>query len=318
MKKVLLTDFTWEAPVVERAVYEPAGLELVLPPATDEASLRAAAVGCVAITTCYARVTDGVMEAAGPNLRHVARYGVGVDNIDLAAARRRGLIVTNVPDYCVDEVSDEALALTLDLTRRTTQLDRSMRAGQWAPRAAGPIYRLRGRTFGIIGLGRIGTAAARKAAAFGFTVIAYDPFLSAERVSERGARQVDLPTLLAESDVISLHAPLTDQTRHIIDAAALARVKPTTYLVNTARGPLVENEALVAALRAGRLAGAGLDVQEGEPLPTSHPLFSFDNVILAPHVAFYSEESLVDLQRSVAEEVARVAAGQPPRNPIAP
>ena len=314
--KVLLTDFTWEAPVVERSIYDAAGLELIVAPAGDEASLCAAAPGCAAITTCYAKVTARVMDAAGPGLRHIARYGVGVDNIDIAAATARGILVTNVPDYCIDEVSDQALAMMLDLGRRTTALDRSMRAGQWAPQAAGPIYRLRGRTCGIIGLGRIGTATAAKAAAFGLRVIAYDPYLTAEQAAQRGAQLVDLPTLLAESDYISLHAPLTDETRHIINAGTLAQMKPTAYLVNTARGPLVDNDALVAALRQRRIGGAGLDVQEGEPLPTDHPLFALDTVLLSPHVAFYSEESLVDLQRRVAEEVVRVLAGQPPRNPV--
>lgn len=316
MTKVLLTDFTWEAPVVEQRIYGAAGLELVVAPATDEAALCAAAVGCAAISTCYAKVTERVMDAAGSSLRHVARYGVGVDNIDIAAATARGAVVTNVPDYCIDEVSDQALAMMLDLGRRTTALDRTMRAGAWTPQAAGPIFRLRGRTCGIVGLGRIGRATAAKAAAFGLRVIAYDPNLTPAQAAERGATLVDLSTLLAESDFISLHAPLTEATRHIINADTLARMKPTAYLVNTARGPLVDNDALVEALRAGRIAGAGLDVQEGEPLPTSHPLFSLATVLLAPHVAFYSEESLVDLQTRVAEEVVRVLAGQPPRNPV--
>lgn len=314
--KVLLTDFTWEAPVVEQAVYAAAGHELIVATDKDEASLCRAAPGCAAIATCYARVTAAVMDAAGPTLRHVARYGVGVDNIDIAAATARGILVTNVPDYCVDEVSDQALAMALDLARRTTGLDRAMRAGKWAPQAAGPIYRLRGRTFGILGLGRIGTASATKAAAFGFRVIATDPHLTPAQATQRGAQLVDLPTLLAESDIISLHAPLTPVTHHIINATTLGQMKPSAYLVNTARGPLVDNDDLVAALRAGRIAGAGLDVQEGEPLPTSHPLFSLDNVLLAPHVAFYAEESLVDLQRRCAEEVVRVLAGEPPRNPV--
>jgi D-3-phosphoglycerate dehydrogenase len=314
--KVLLTDFTWEAPVVEQTLYGAAGHELIVAAGKDEESLCAAAPGCAAITTCYARVTARVMDAAGPSLKHVARYGVGVDNIDIAAATARGILETNVPDYCIDEVSYQALAMALDLARRTTALDRAMRAGQWAPQAAGPIYRLRGRTFGILGLGRIGTASAAKAVAFGFTVLAHDPYLTPDQAAQRGARLVDLPTLLAESDIISLHAPLTPETHHIINADTLARMKPTAYLINTARGPLVDNDAVVAALRAGRLAGAGLDVQEGEPLPITHPLFTLDNVLLTPHVAFYAEESLVDLQRRCAEEVIRVLAGQPPRNPI--
>lgn len=314
--KILLTDFTWEAPVVERAIYDAAGHELIIASGADEASLCRDAAGCSAITTCYAKVTAAVIEAAGPGLRHIARYGVGVDNIDIQAATERGVLVTNVPDYCVDEVSDQALALLLDLARRTTQLDRSMRAGQWAPQAAGPIHRLRGRVLGIIGLGRIGAAAAAKGAAFGFNVIAYDPYLTHQEALSRGARLVELPALLAESDFISIHAPLTPETHHLMNATTLARMKPTAYLVNTARGPLVDNDTLVAALKAGHLAGAGLDVQEGEPLPIDHPLFNLDNVILAPHAAFYSEESLVDLQTRVAEEVVRVVAGNPPRNPV--
>lgn len=314
--KVLLTDYTWEAPVVEREVFGGAGHELIVATGKDEASLCAAAPGCAAIATCYARVTAAVMDAAGPELKHVARYGVGVDNIDLEAATARGILVTNVPDYCIDEVSDQALAMMLDLARRTTALDRSMRQGKWAPQAAGPIYRLRGQTCGIVGLGRIGRASAAKAAAFGLRVIAHDPYLTPEEVVQRGARPVNLATLLAESDFISLHAPLTEETRHLINATTLAQMKPTAYLINTARGPLVDNDAIVVALRSGQIAGAGLDVQEGEPLPVDHPLFALDNCLLGPHVAFYSEESLVDLQRRCAEEVVRVLAGERPRNPV--
>ncbi len=314
--RVLVTDTAWGWPAIEERILSAAGHELVLAPSGDEATLCAHAAGVGAIATCWAHVTEKVIDAAGPDLRHIARYGVGLDNIAVGYATQRGILVTNVPDYCFEEVADQTLALMLALARRVVQLDRAQRAGKWSPRAAGPIHRLRGATCGIVGLGRVGRAVAARASAFGMRVLAYHPRLSPAEAEARGAQLVDLETVIAEADFLTLHTPLTEVTRGLINADTLARMKPSAVLINTARGGLVETDALVEALRAGRLAGAGLDVLEGEPLPPDHPLLALDNVVVSPHAAFYSEEAVEELQRRTAEEIARVAAGQPPHNPV--
>lgn len=314
--KVLVTDIAWPAPTVERAVFDAAGHELVLAESGDEATLRALASGCGAIATCWAQVPASVIEAAGPGLKHIARYGVGLDNIDVAFATAHGILVTNVPDYCVEEVADQTLALLLALARRTLQLDRALRTGTFSPQAAGQLHRLRGQTCGVVGLGKVGAAVARRAAAFGMRVITSHPRLTSAEAAARGAELTAFDTVLAESDFLSLHCPLTPDTHHLINRETLARMKPSAYVINTSRGPLIDTDALVEALREGRLAGAGLDVLEGEPLPPSHPLYALESVVVAPHAAFYSEESVEELQRRTAEEVVRVAAGEDPRNPV--
>lgn len=314
--KVLITDIAWPAPAAERAVFEAAGLEWVLAPNGDEATLSDLARGAGAIATCWAQVTRAVIDAAGPSLRHIARFGVGVDNIDVAHATSRDILVTNLPDYCVDEVADQTMALLLGLNRRLLQLDRVLRAGGWGPQSAGKLYRLRGRTLGVIGLGRIGANVAAKAAAFGMNVIAFHPRLAEREIAARGARSVDLAALFAASDYLSLHCPLNDSTRQIVNAQTLATMKASAAIINTSRGGLVDTDALIAALQSGRLAGAGLDVLDSEPLPAGHPIYALETVIVSPHAGFYSEDSVEELQRRVAEEVARVATGQPPLHPL--
>jgi len=317
--RVLIADTVWPSLDPEKGVLTPLGVELVVSPSRDEAELARLAAGVDAIMTCFAEVTRRVIEATTANCRIIARYGIGVDNIDVPYATERGIVVTNVPAYCIDEVSEHALALLLALGRKLFAYDRGMRAGTWDIGLGKPVHRLKGQTLGIVGLGRIGTAVAAKARAFGLHVLAYDPYLSPTQVRERGAeRQVDFATLLGESDFISIHAPLTDETRGMFGQAQFRAMKRSAFLINAARGPIVDDGALARALREGVIAGAGMDVLPTEPPPADHALYQLDNVIVSPHAAFYSEESLIDLQVQTAAEVARVLTGQRPVSPINP
>lgn len=240
----------------------------------------------------------------------IVRYGIGVDNIDQVAASERRIVVANVPDYGTDEVSSQAVALALAVSRRLWLHDREVREGRWSTGVLQPMFRLRGRTLGLVGFGRIARMTLEKFAGFGFArVLVHDP--RAELPA--GVERADLDTLCAESDVISLHAPLNEQTRHCIDARRIALMKHTAIVVNTARGGLVHTDALHEALAARRILGAGLDVFEQEP-PGIHKLFSLDNVVVSNHMGWYSEEAMRDLQRKTAEEAVRVLRGEPPLN----
>jgi len=262
----------------------------------------------------YGVVSRRVIEGL-PRLRFLVRYGVGVDGIDLEAATERGIPVVNVPDYGTDEVANHAVALLLALCRKIARLDRQTRAGRWNVFEAVPIRRLAGQTVGIVGCGRIGSRVARKLAGFDVRLLASDPYLTA---FPPGVEPVTLDRLLAESDQVTLHCPLTAETWHLIDARTLARVKPTAVLINTARGGIVDTAALADALRAGRLAGAGLDVTEQEPLDPASPLFRMEQVVVTPHAAWYSEEGRSDLKRRVAEEAVRLVRGERPRHCVNP
>jgi D-3-phosphoglycerate dehydrogenase len=312
---VLITDYVFPSLEIERAVLQAAGAELVAMQARSEAELVEAVAPADGLLVCYAPVTRRVIERA-EHCRVIARYGIGVDNVDVAAATERGIVVTNVPDYCIEEVSDHALALLLACARKVAFLDRRVRAGRWEARDAVPIRRLSGQVLGLVGFGKIPRLLAAKARALGLTVLAYDPYLDAATCEAHGARKVELGELLGAADFVSVHAPLTPQTRGLIGEAELRRMKPTAYLINTARGPIVHEAALLRALAEGWIAGAALDVLEAEPPGAAHPLLDFPQVIVTPHVAFYSEESLQELQRKAAEEVARVLTGQPPRYPV--
>lgn len=311
---VLLTDRAWPDAGRERRVLEDAGLRVVEAPAAGEDTLVALARDAVAVMTCFAPVTRAVIESA-PHLKVIARFGVGVDNIDLAAATERSVLVTNVPDYCVDEVAEHALALLLCCVRGVARYDRDVRAGGWRPQVAAPLFRLQGRTLGLIGYGRIAQRLAAKVSGLGLRILAYDPAV-AERpgasaaVAASGVTLVDLPTLLTESDLVSIHAPLTPSTRHLIDETRLRMMKRGAVLVNASRGGLVDGAALTQALIDGHLAAAGLDVFSTEPLPVDDPLRRLENVVLTPHVAFYSEESLAELRDRAARDVVEVLSGR--------
>ncbi len=259
-------------------------------------------------------VTD-MMLAAMPRCRIVARVGTGLDEIDLDAAARRGIYVTNVVDYSVNEVSTHAVTLLLAHARRLPAYLGVVGAGQWSSTGGGPIRRLRGLTLGVVGLGRIGQATAAKASGLGLRVVAFDPMLSRDEIVAAGAEPADWPALLAQSDYISLHVPLTPLSRNMIDAAALAAMKPSAVLINTARGGLVDEDALAAAIRSGEIAGAALDVLADEPPPPGHPLLGDERILITPHSAWYSLEAQRDVVTAACEDVRRVLSGERPLTP---
>jgi D-3-phosphoglycerate dehydrogenase / 2-oxoglutarate reductase len=310
---VVITDCDHDSVDPERAVLDGHDVELrVLDCRTPEEVADQAADADVLINQ-YVPITAAVL-AALPRCRLVVRYGVGVDNVDVAAAAERGVWVANVPDYGRDEVADHTLALALAVLRGVVVLDRSVRDGAWDLEAARPLRRLGSLSYGVVGCGAIGAAVAGRAAGLGMRVLGYDlPEVRSEPPIER----VPLEELLAAADVVSLHAALTDQTHHLIGAAALARMRPTAFLVNTARGGLVDAAALLAALDGGKLAGAALDVLEGEPPDElGWRLARHPRVVATPHAAWYSEESFHTLKSEVAREALRVLEGHAPRSPV--
>jgi len=250
------------------------------------------------------------------NCRLIARVGTGLDAINILAATEHHIWVANVPDYSIDEVSTHAITLLLMFARSMNDLLQAVQQKRWwDPAHIRPVQRLQGQTLGIVAYGRIGQALATKAKGLGLKVLAYDPYLPPDRILADGVQPVDFATLLSSSDYISLHAPLTDSTRNIINAAALAQMKPTTFLINTARGPLVDEGALLAAVRSGQIAGAAIDVFAVEPPPPDHPFLHEERIIVTPHAAWYSEQSKIDVRVKGAEEVVRVLKGEPPRFP---
>jgi D-3-phosphoglycerate dehydrogenase len=312
MGRVVVTDHDFPDLSQERELLGAAGHELVYEGSVSAPdAVRERVAGADAVLNCYSPMPGQVIEAL-EGCRIIARYGIGVDTIDLDAATARGILVTNVPDYCVDEVSDHALALILAVARGVAMLDRSIRGGSWNTADAPPIHRLRGRTLGLVGFGRIARALAGKAAALGFRVVASDPYVPDDRVRDAGVEPRSLEDLVAESDVVSIHTPLTDQTRHLLGRAEFDRMKPGAIVVNTSRGPVLDPTALLAALDSGRVGGAGLDVLESEPPDSRDPLLGHPNVVLTPHVAYKSEESVAELQRKAAEQVVTALAGGTP------
>lgn len=310
---VLLTDYAWPDDSVERSVIEAAGMRLVSGPASP---LPAAGIEDLvrehrpaAILTCWGQVSAAAI-AHAPDLRIVARLGVGLDNIAVDAATERRILVTNVPDYCVEEVSDHAVGFALAWTRGIASFDREVRAGRWMPSDA-RLRRLATLTCGLIGFGRIGRATARKLNAFGPRVLAHDPYLSGEHP---GVEAVSLDQLLADSDIVIVHAPLTEGTRHLINRARLAQMRPGGLLINVSRGAIVDTDAVIEALQSGQLSGAALDVLESEPAAPPQ-LLAQSGATLTPHVAFSSDASLIELRRRAAEEVVRVLRGEAPQNP---
>jgi D-3-phosphoglycerate dehydrogenase len=312
MALVAITDHVFPDLDQERGLLDSAGHTLRFEAnATTPDEVAAAVEGADAVLNCYAPMPAEVIRT----LEHcvvIARYGIGLDTIDLDVATEKGIMVTNVPDYCIDEVSDHALALILSLARGVALLDRRVRSGSWTPSDARPVHRLRGSTAGLVGFGRIARALAAKLAPLGFRIVTFDPFVPADAVREAGVEPMTLEELLRGSDVVSVHAPLTEESVHLIGAAELALMKPNAILVNTSRGPLIDLDALRRALDDGQLRGAGLDVLETEPPPSDDPLINRDDVVITPHAAFYSEESVKELQRKAVEQVIEALAGRTP------
>ncbi len=315
--KVLITDYVWPNVEIERGILATIGADAVVAPDGSEATLAGLAGGCDAIMTCFAQVTPTVLRAADRCV-HVARYGIGVDNIAVETASELGMVVTNVPAFCVDEVAEHTLGLLLACARKIPSYNQATHSGRWDNLMGRPLFRVRGSTLGIVGFGKIGRALARKASGLEMRILAYDPLLKPGDQNTPGVEVVDFESLLRQSDFISLHLPLTPETRGLMGEANLRKMKPTAYLLNCSRGPIVDTTALELALREGWIAGAGLDVMPQEPPAADDPLLAREKLLLTPHASFYSEQSLVELQTRAAEEVARVLSGQKPLNVVNP
>src|SRR5712691_5112205 len=290
------------------------GAELQLAADSSPESVMKLAAGADALLVTYATITADMIRQM-KKCRIISRFGIGVDNVDLDAATAAGIVVTKVPDYCIDEVSDHAMALLLAAARKIPMATEQVHSGTWKMPNVVPIHRLRGSVLGMVGFGRIPQLVAPKAKSFGLRVVAYDPFIPKDVFANAGVEQVDFPQLLKMSDYVSIHSPLTPETKGLFNADAFRQMKKGSYVVNTARGPIVDEAALAAAIDSGHLAGAALDVMTNEP-PVNSPLIGKRNVIITPHTSFYSEESLVELQTKAAQEVASVLMDRPARNPV--
>lgn len=308
--KVVLTDQVFPDTATEEAIL--AGIEGELKVLEDASAKRivSEAADADALLTTYAAIDAETIAALG-RCKVISRYGIGVDNIDLDAAKTAGITVTNVPDYCVEEVADHTMSLLLALARKLLPGHSSVEAGGWGIKPIRPLHRIRGQQLGLLGFGNIGRAVAARAVAFGFDVRVYDPYLTAEDAGPVAALEPDLAAILTTSDAISIHAPLTPATRGLINSESLDQMKPGAVLVNTSRGPIVDTAAVISALRSGKLAGAGLDVFETEP-PDAKALQGVPNLIATPHSAFYSEEAIKESQTKAATCVVRVLRGEEP------
>ena len=317
-RKVLITDYVWPNVEPERAVLEKGGTELVVAPDGSEETLTELARDADGIMTCFAKVTDKVVEAAEKCVV-IGRYGVGVDNIAVDTATRLGIVVTYVPDYCVEEVSDHVMALLLAWNRCIVLHNNDTKMNGWGNAGLGMrIMRLRGKKLGIVGFGRIGRVVARKAKAFGMDVLMSDPYVNAEAAEDAGVRKVALLELLRESHFVTLHTPLNPETQGMISKEELGLMREDAFLINCARGGLIDEDALYDALTSGKIAGTGLDVMADIHPPLDHRLVQLENVIVTPHTAFFSQEATLELEERAAGEVVRVLNGQMPENLVNP
>lgn len=316
MKRVVVTDQAFGQTEAEAAMAADAGADFVALQLAAEAETASAVAGADVVFNNFAPMTRPVMAGLAPGAV-VIRYGVGVDNVDLKAARDLGVRVCNVPDYGVEEVADHAAAMALFLARKVHRFDAAIRAGDWKiTKIVDGLRSLSDSTVGMVGFGRIAQGFARRMQAFGCRVVAHDPFVDTDMAKATGVTLLPLEDLIAAAHILSLHAPLTDSTRHIIGAAELAALPEQAIVVNASRGGLIDEDALAAALHSGRIAAAGLDVFEVEPLPQESPLRDAPNLYLTPHAAFYSDASVRRLQSLAAEEAARALRGDPLRCPV--
>ncbi|UCF99002.1 MAG: C-terminal binding protein [Spirochaetaceae bacterium] len=314
--KVIVTDDRYGSYDEENAVLKEVGVSVEVHDLGDEAQ-----------TIKVLKDADGILVNLHPlpaavikeleKCRVISRYGVGYDNVHVETATAKGIWVTRVPDYCLEDVSDQAVALLLGCVRKVAFKDRRIREGDWNLHRQQPSYRIAGRTLGLIGYGAIARTLHRKMSGFALSrVLVFDPYLDPKKIEENGAESVNLRTLLKESDYVSVHAPLNEETRGLIGARELSLMKPTAILVNTSRGPLLEEQAVAEALAKGKIAAAGLDVFESEPLPPHSPLLKLDNVILSDHAGWYSEESVAELKTKAAQNVLAVLKGGKPVYPV--
>lgn len=312
---VVITDYYYESIHQERAVMQQLGAELRDYHCKTEDEVIAVAADCDALICQFAPITRRVIESL-TRCKVIVRYAIGVDNIDLKAAEERGIYVCNVPDYGIDEVSNMAIALLMDCAKKLTYLTSQVKAGNCSYTVVKPLYRMEGKTLGLVGFGRIPQAVARKMAGFGLQILTYDPMVNEEAAKRLGVTPVSMEELLRRSDYISVHCPLLPATRHSFDKEAFRKMKPTAIFINTARGAIVKEDDLVWALGNGIISMAGIDVTETEPIPVDHPLLKLPNALVTPHAAWYSEEAVESLQLKAAQEAARVLRGEAPLNPV--
>ena len=306
--RVVITDCDHGSIEEEKEEFGRMGAELILAQVQEEKDLIRVCKDADGLVNQYALLTRRVLENL-PKCKVVSRYGVGVDSVDLKAATDLGIIVANVPDYCMDEVANQTIAMILTLIRKTAFFDRKVKSGEWDFRQGIPIYRTKGKTMGLIGCGKIGLEVGKRISAFGVKVMTFDPYL--EKAPE-GVELKDFDTVLKESDFISIHCPLNDSTRHLIGDEAFKKMEKKPFLINTSRGPIIDGKALIQALEQGLISGAGLDVLEKEPPDSQSPLLKMENVVLSPHIGFYSEESISELKRRTAKNVSDVLMGRGP------
>jgi len=281
---------------------------------TPDAIVRAATAADALLVT-YAKITAEMIRQMS-RCRIISRFGIGVDNVDIRAATDAGIVVTKVPDYCIDEVSDHAVALLLSLVRKIPFSSAQVHRGTWAMSAVVPIHRLRGSVLGLVGFGRIPQLVAPKAKAFGVRVVAFDPYVPPEIMTRAGVESVDFPQLLKMSDYISIHSPLLPETRDLFGDEAFRQMKPTAYLINTARGPIVDEKALYQALSTRAIAGAAIDVFEQEPTPADNPLLELDNLVVTPHHVCLTDECINTVAASVFSACRDLANGRVPKNVV--
>jgi D-3-phosphoglycerate dehydrogenase len=310
-KRILVTDYAWDSLDVEKKILEKVNASLVVATTGDENELVSLAADVDGILTCWKPVTERVINNS-PNCQVISRYGIGLDNIDVAFSTKTGIVVTNVPSYCVDEVSDHAMALLLALGRKVAFYDRAIKSGTYNLRSETPLYRLRGKTLGIVGFGAIGQALYQKARGFGLKVIAYDRRLAGNPTSQHDVSSVTFAELLRTSDYISIHVPLTATTRHLFNRDTFSQMKPSAFLINTARGDIIDSEALLEALDSKLILGAALDVLSTEPPAANDALVLHPRTVITPHAAFNSQESLEDLRQIASIQIAEVLSGRVP------
>lgn len=312
-----MTDYAWPSVEIERRILAAVDAELVLAETGEEAELVELAAGADAILTNWKKVPPAALDAA-PRCLVVSRYGVGLDNIPVDRATELGILVTNVPDFCLEEVSDHAMALLLACARRVVTFNSATSAGRWDLELGRGLPRIRGQVLGLVGFGNIARALVPKAQGFGLRILAYTPRVPPGSLGDGIDTTNELGRLLAEADYVSVHAPSTPETRGLIGEAELRAMKETAYLINTSRGALVDEQALERALREGWIAGAALDVLGHEPPEAEHPLLALDNAIVTPHAAFYSETAIEELQTKAATNVADVLRGTVPATVVNP
>jgi D-3-phosphoglycerate dehydrogenase len=315
--KVVITDYIFGEPDEETKVLSKIDAELEFHQCKTEDEVLEVSRGADGIMNTYVQMTRRVIEGL-ERCKAIVRYGIGFDTIDLEAATEKGIAVMNVPTYCVDEVADHTLALILAASRKVLLFDHSIRNGGWDWREGKPIRRLRTQTLGLVAVGRIGRALVERIRPIGMRVIAFDPYIPNDKMREMGIEPVSFDRLLEESDIVSVHTPLTKETRHMLGYEQFRKMKRTAILVNTSRGPVVNIPDLIMALEERRIAFAALDVLEKEPPAKNDPILKLDNVILTPHAAFYSESSVKEAKITAAEDVARVLTGKRPMNCVNP